>query len=482
MNPFKTKYQFVALWCVVSIFACGPIEGDDTAPDIAQVTQDIRIANSLRSFDLLFNALTANPVAVAVMSSKPLSTAMYAAVSGAPELNIQLHDPSARVVMKYIAECALKSTDVVEWKDPFDGVAYKFTGSLALCPKWAFDAPDAACLERVSACVLARNNVEGKRVELSMRGEYAENPSAFKLEAKVPTNVYKPFTESRVSSTYSCFWSVSGSNRNCGYRPDFAGRCTPGTQVTVGAGGRPPLSCGSAPVGATWSGRSVLRVCSGLSACDVADGRRLAESQGSCGSTFPAVTFTCPANGTFTAMVGAYNSSQTTSATVATLAPARLPAREEVVFNLREGAFFGTIFDAKKLAEGVNVYVDKSGKVVRPSATVKGSVYRGMFACHAPEWSTGAAYLTKRLCAVGSDQCAAVATGSCTAVVFKDGTRRCNLEDGPLVVGDGDFGLCRSPDGILWKSPVTTDLNCACDVVGSRNAEVCKHKQALSIQ
>ena len=72
-----------------------------------------------------------------------------------------------REVLSYIISCALPAGQSIT----LDGT-YKFDGSLGLAPAWATRAPTRSERRWVSACVLARTNLYGVRVEISMRGSH----------------------------------------------------------------------------------------------------------------------------------------------------------------------------------------------------------------------------------------------------------------------------------------------------------------------
>jgi hypothetical protein len=134
---------------------------------------------------LRLNALTTNPDAVDTMVGLRLHTDVYSAdgrgeVPPNDYLITQLCDPYARQVMKRVVECALGDgtngvpAQSVTWLDYESGQTATWHGSLGLCPDWHTAPPDAGCLERVSACVLARLNEQGKAVSISIRGwQYA---------------------------------------------------------------------------------------------------------------------------------------------------------------------------------------------------------------------------------------------------------------------------------------------------------------------
>jgi hypothetical protein len=130
---------------------------------------------------LRLNALTTNPSAVSSMTGHPLHSSVYDDDWQGQQppndyLITQLCDPYARQVMKRVVECALDGgkrgvpAQSVTWLDHESGQTETWHGSIGLCPAWHQGPPSVGCLERVSACVLARLNEQGKAVSISMRG------------------------------------------------------------------------------------------------------------------------------------------------------------------------------------------------------------------------------------------------------------------------------------------------------------------------
>jgi hypothetical protein len=169
---------------------CMALDVDDEALATGSAERAIIAMNGQRPSDLGFasqymdwlrlNALTTNPSAVARMVRLPLDKRMYYAAPGSPVPNPylidQLCDPYARQVMKRVVECALEGStesapaQEVTWRHAGLGQSETWYGSIGLCPQWHTGLPSGDCLERVSACVLARLNEQGQTVSISMRG------------------------------------------------------------------------------------------------------------------------------------------------------------------------------------------------------------------------------------------------------------------------------------------------------------------------
>ncbi|WP_437641948.1 hypothetical protein [Sorangium sp. So ce854] len=135
-------------------------------------------ANHLTLDHLGRNLLTANKTNVAALVSSPLKSESF--TSG--PLHGALIDPHARAVMEALVECALTEEQSVSWSPTaeeqrgfsqylggFEAKPWK--GEIGLCPQWAEGPASTACQELVSACLLARNNAYGARVDISLQGD-----------------------------------------------------------------------------------------------------------------------------------------------------------------------------------------------------------------------------------------------------------------------------------------------------------------------
>lgn len=411
------------------------------------------------------NALTANFDANEVMTRVPLATESYDAAAGVLELQLQLHDELTRGFFEYLVSCALDSSQVVEWKDPFDGNTYAWPGAIALCPEWGKSGTgkaDDMCQELVSACLLSRVNAFGIRVPFSMRGH--DRVDALPLAPSVPGDT-RYSTNAEIPSFQDCGGPTLGAVRECSWYPGQVGICTANTPVTVGAGAPEPGGCGGASLGGA-TDDAILRVCAGIVGCQQADPTFRGQADDSCGDMYPSVTFVCPASGFYNVMYGHKDSTRPVDVNVqANAGDFGIP--EEKVFDFREGGFFGNIFDTDGLQ--VDIFVDRNGEVQgRRHNPVKGSVYKNMFACWSDAWSNASAYYTQRVCAGPVDEnCAADSIGACTAPApgspgFPSNV--CGSDDGNPVFGDHDYQECRDPGGRIWEHALTPILNRPCDL------------------
>jgi hypothetical protein len=461
------SFRGVGVSVMFVLGACGPGLPDQGAEpagaERATREQAIRIPNSLTTQALVLNSLTTNYTANGLLGTSSLNQLFYP--PGDSYINTQLRDPNARVLMNYLVGCALKTGQNLKWTNPATNQQEYWYGSMGLCPEWQTSVPSLGCLERVSACLLARNNAFGVRVELSARGEHPTKVEAYSLETVTHPSEYEPSSSARLTSYATCTSSALGMTRNCGWTADAIGGCTPGETVRLGAGAPSPDNCSGPALGSTTVGRIMVRVCSGIVGCDSNAARFLAQSEGSCGSTAPAVAFTCPAEGYFNVMTAPYNISLKAAGAVQVAEPDSYRLSEQAVFTVREGAYYGNIFEPDSLANEVHVVGDA---VVIRDALVAGSVYRRMYSCYDSEWKSGLAHATHRVCALpaANADCAAEVTGTCvdmTSSSFPDSM--CETDDGTQVVGDGDFDLCKDTHETLWKEPITVYLNAACDLV-----------------
>jgi hypothetical protein len=251
------------------------------------------------------------------------------------------------------------------------------------------------------------------------------------------------------------------------------GICAPGTVVGVGAGVAAPGSCGTGPLGSSF-GNTVLRVCNGITGCDHVppDIYGLpADSGGSCGTTHPSVTFTCPPSGFYSVMSGPQTGGGSGVATPGATAGGAYPAAEQDVFPWQEGAFFGNIWGgvAPEIAGWQN-HVDKGGNFtaapVLPLST--DAVFTEMFACSGVPWTQSEAYAEDRVCAgsVGAAvNCAATPKGACSTSMSASpcpSTHVCGVLHSPS--GAGDYDECASTASKTWHNPVTVYLHETYDV------------------
>lgn len=476
VRPASLPLQALVLGALLAGCQPAPVEETD---GLTSTADSLRVANSLTTHALVLNAISTNPTASDLLISAGL-TSLFDPVSGPAYLRQQLLDPDAQQFMSYLVGCALPSGTSVVWKNSA-GTTGKWDGILGLCPAWNTGAPSQTCKNWVSSCLLARNNAYGRHVELSMRGEDPTRPAFFTTEPQARPVQFDPDLNGPVPSFSACVGAQTGASRNCGWQVDAVGSCNQGQTVCLGAGGSAPSACGSpgATLGSSSGAHMMLRVCEDIVGCDSTSEHLLGQNDGAAGMGSPAVSFLCPTTGYFNVMTAPYSSTTSGTATVAvetgTPAAARYRLSEKDVFRMREGAYYGNIFDSSALA--ANVYVDEGGDTHGKTQQVKGSVYRKMYSCQAPEWSSAAAYASYRVCALPSSgsNCAATAVGPCIDPNNRAyPASRCNKEDGTLVAGDGDFEICADNTGAYWYQPITVYLHEPCDLIPAGGTSSCR--------
>lgn len=454
--------------------------------------------NQLSAQSLARNGLTANPDANVALISNRLHTATFMDASAPLPLRHQLRHPGTQEVMKYLVECALDNTQAVAYDDtsiPSAAPEYTWHGKVGLCPSWG-NGPvngNTVCQELVSACVVARVNAFNLSVPLSLRGETPGtaidplSPFATVVAEVVDIN------GNEIASFEACGSPTSGATRNCGWFPDHVGRCTPGATVGIGAGSKPASRCTetSYPNLGTSNGDTVLRVCEGTRGCDNGGLGFIKDDGGSCGSPYPGMWFQCPASGTFSVMSGPQDSNGPGKASPAVRegGPATYPNDEQDVFSFEEGAFYGNIFGVDALHASITPAMNKwdvvAGAFITAPDVAKssGMVYRRMFACSGRYWSTAEAYEKHRVCAgpgptdATTYNCAARYTGACAEAYYDPpavascpgNLHKCNVIDGPKVVGDGDYHACGG-GGVTWHNPITVYLNDPEDIVPEQHS------------
>jgi len=479
-RPPPVTLVLLALACS----GCGTaLHDEDGALSPSTQQSEIRIANSLTTQALVLNAISANIDSNQKLSQRSLQS-LFDPVEGDMDTRRRLRDPNAQQFMSYLVGCALNEGDDITWFDPLTSSVRTWSGQAGLCPDWAHSVPTPDCLERVSSCLLARNNALGRRVELSMRGEHqlsATGPNIYRLNAKTRPADHDPTTGQPLVSFLPCSQTTQqGPDRDCGWVADGIGYCGVSGPVQVGAGGMTSCS-GPSPTLGSSNMQTVLRVCSGVNGCDHLDTRNLGEATGSCAGSpaEPVLSFTCTAGQYFSVMVAPFSASTSTPllTSVAVSQPdVSYGLSETEVYARREGAFYGNLFDSSALAPGVNVEVVQYGKgrearykVVGDNVRIKGSIYTRMFSCYDPAWANGASYSSNRLCALpnAGANCAATVTGACFTSLNPPVPGACAVQEGQMTAGDGDYEQCRDTLGNMWLHPVTTFLHSECDTVPS---------------
>lgn len=542
----------VATFVVVALVACHrsppPPPSPPPAPGICAAGP---VSNSLPMNSLPMNSLPMNGLDYQTLQS---TQALFQALVTHPLTPTLFAEPSRASLLagdhavdltEYIARCAL---DPCEWIDappdlPADqatrlvdkavltGVAADqgtkvFVGELGLCSerharltrraavpafRWttaapATSAPDGwqvvaggegeACLQRVSACLLARTNAVDARVQISLRGDGTD------LADRVPVNTM--FREDRgtpIVSFAPCATAPGGDpRRNCDWQPHYVGRCTAGRRVTLEV---------------ATPRRIELRVCAGVYGCDSAASPRTQLAGPNppfyAGGVIPHDgdrSFDCPNNGPavegqatgyFAVMYRARDGRALDPAELAVRlrevaasptgdrALAAYPATEAEVFMYREGSFYGNLFvPMPPPPDGAEIFT--------PEGDAK-ALFDSQFACYSDVWSADNAMLSHRLCAgpvaALPEGCFGNPPGACDPTVAAApracvAGRPCLPAAARTVPGQCSVGsdrstaaVCRSRIGSAlpatlpartqdWQYPLTTYLNHPCDLFADR--------------
>jgi hypothetical protein len=88
----------------------------------------------------------------------------------------------SRMNLKYLASCALEAN--VTLVGEVNGRRYEWPGSMGLAPQWHTRALTEEEERWVSACIFARTNYFGVRVELSLRSTFPSTAPGLRVDAK----------------------------------------------------------------------------------------------------------------------------------------------------------------------------------------------------------------------------------------------------------------------------------------------------------
>lgn len=103
-----------------------------------------------------------------------------------------LADPALATTIQYAVECALP--DGASITRVVDGKTVVLEGVVGLAPAWETEACDEDCQEWVSACLLARTNVEGNSIQIAIIGDHEtlslEPPAGASFEAAFYGNLF----------------------------------------------------------------------------------------------------------------------------------------------------------------------------------------------------------------------------------------------------------------------------------------------------
>jgi hypothetical protein len=311
----------------------------------------------------------------------------------------------------------------------------RLDGQLGLCARWlksSLSSPEKpACLQRVSACVLARVNAIGARVILSLRA----SDSALPLRDAVPVeDRYRESHGTSIPSFQPC--TNAGSQINCGFWRGYVGRCAPTEPVEIAA----------KPAGTR------IRVCKGLYGCEKQVSGfpppPVRAYAGLIRDGLDTLRLTCPVGGYYSVMVRPKG----TEPPSVTVKGGVYPADEKAVFTFAEGAFYGDLFETNKNQDVCG------GQILTGDEN----------ACFSRGWTSGVDQMNDRFCNLGTgSNCFQNQPMPCFRNRSDD---RCATD----AVSGKAFSLCKStfpnppasPPGSQapWKWPLTTYLNSPCDL------------------
>ncbi len=137
---------------VLSALAGGCVVQDVEDPDLSTTESHVESPNRLAANRLAANSLATNRLAGVKLSPTT------------PDLVAMTADPGGRELLTYMLSCALPAGTSLS----VSGVVYP--GEVGLAPKWLAQSLSAAERHWVSGCLLARTNLFGISVLLSMRG------------------------------------------------------------------------------------------------------------------------------------------------------------------------------------------------------------------------------------------------------------------------------------------------------------------------
>ncbi|WP_437833096.1 hypothetical protein [Sorangium sp. So ce1153] len=392
-------------------------------------------------------------------------------------------EPLAVQLMDYIVYFALNEGQTVSVD--VGPKHYEWNGHMGACASsgtamgdWFNKLPTNACLEAVSASVLARVNALDKVVVLSMRGP--GSPLALHDKVPVETRYREKDGSTGEAIEIESFSRCDGgggpasATDNCGWSARYVGQCmaqkfgeTENRKVTLKLG---PVQVSPSPV--------FVRVCAGIHGCN--DGaypeadfrKKYIEHIKSAMLKSPdyAVEFECPANGPMMDVSEADAVPEASYGYFSVMLPEKsaafdvvpvateeltYPAPEVDVFRYREGAFYGNIFDSTSASD---------------AGSSKDVLFDKQYACFSKYLTVGDANIADRLCALpwsgATENCFVNVPKPCAADI--PGTANscaCNESD-------ANTGLVYAScveGGSHWEYPITSYLNHPCDL--SRSAD-----------
>ncbi len=168
----------LSLGAVFGLGACEEQTGDFDAETLAATQSENGLSlnglslNGLSLNGLSLNGLSLNGLSLNGLSLNGLSLNGLATVDGLKSTSGMMTTPGGRDIVKYMVKCALANGDSLTKQDQ-NGVSYTFPGAIGVAPALKNGPCDAACQERVSACMLAHVNNSGMNIDIWLDSEGA---------------------------------------------------------------------------------------------------------------------------------------------------------------------------------------------------------------------------------------------------------------------------------------------------------------------
>ncbi|MDQ3338813.1 MAG: hypothetical protein M4D80_26915 [Myxococcota bacterium] len=203
---------------------------DESADDEGDVDVSYKLGvNKLGVNKLGVNKLGVNKLGVNKLGVNSLATTDMMA------------NADSREVFSYVVGCAIPAGQSITAQDAA-GVSYVFPGAIGLAPSWATRTPTVSERRWVTACLLARTNLYGVSVQISLRHDtnlallstsaertqYSETEGAFYGDLFATTQTWfacsnRSWTPYSTNSLRMCALSSNGTTTDCDFT--YAGPC-----------------------------------------------------------------------------------------------------------------------------------------------------------------------------------------------------------------------------------------------------------------
>lgn len=219
----------VLAWVCGVASGCVLETGTNDDPEVREAEFHIQAANRLAANRLAANSLNASKLGAFKLAAASLNN------------NSMLATPEGRDVFSFVVGCALDTGTTLSLT--YGGATYNFAGWLGLAPAWATRLPTVAERRGITSCVLARTNLTGTQVEISMRHDTyaplastaAERAAFTKLEGAFYGDIFQtnPTMYACATRTWTaadagtsarhCALSQNGTTTECGFT--YTGLC-----------------------------------------------------------------------------------------------------------------------------------------------------------------------------------------------------------------------------------------------------------------